>query len=721
MTTNTYGGYTVAQLREFIRHHYDAEHGGDNIDELTRDSSASVKIVRDLLDAIEPQRDGDLLRPVARWVYNAVRVNLDLLHGICREFGCPQGEDVAMWLRDQLSNAKSLAPGQASEAAQQRPGMDSTLMEVVPTTECIVDARARGSNGTSSKVSRANALTDAEIWRMWCSIDHNVSTTRPILFARMLLAASPVEQPTTLTAQQALAAIETLEIVGESNDSREPNDDDRFLLHEFIAHAFGSFPVTQPSKDTSRAWEYSFIHNSGLDRGDTKIGPCLTYERSIAFGVGCIEQREVFVSATGVSAQPELPAADERASYGVWSALKGTRRWQEVTPQCAAQAAWGAARAWSPNAAGAEEAPRYTEWLHLRAHGAWPNGVPEWARDHSGRMNDFTAASAVIEELAALARAPRIDVAGAGDAFDIALTALREYQRNWDTGLPAEYAQGERIAMECACEAVREALEEAREAIPKPPSADAAAAPADAHAVEGVRAWETNDGRVISDRHKQQALRDGGASASSVRPFSIALGRIRPVQAVEAVAWVRKHPDTGKLSGDWLWNDVIEQCRKDSGVWFPLGFLTAPRPPAPAPLLTRQEIAEAWKQGGSEAVEIALRRAAARPTDDELWDQTLRERDEYHEAADKLAAAIAKHFGVDIGEHSHVNCPWNEALEVIENAVSASALVGLTEEQIKTLTDKWAARWGTSSAWDIRRCIDNALREARALLKGDKQ
>ncbi|UEC01199.1 hypothetical protein [Burkholderia vietnamiensis] len=103
MTTNTYGGYTVDQLREFIRHHYDAEHGGDNIDELTNDSSVSVKIVRDLLDAIEPQQDGDLLRPIARWVYNAVRVNLDLLHGICSDFGCPQGEDVATWLRARLA------------------------------------------------------------------------------------------------------------------------------------------------------------------------------------------------------------------------------------------------------------------------------------------------------------------------------------------------------------------------------------------------------------------------------------------------------------------------------------------------------------------------------------------------------------------------------------------------------------------------------------------
>ncbi|MBJ9695719.1 hypothetical protein [Burkholderia cenocepacia] len=105
MTTNTYGGYTVAQLREFIAHTFDAEHGGDTIDELTRDTGASANIVRDLLDAIEPQQDGDLLRPIARWVYNAVRVNLDLLHGICGEFGCPQGADVATWLRARLAGA----------------------------------------------------------------------------------------------------------------------------------------------------------------------------------------------------------------------------------------------------------------------------------------------------------------------------------------------------------------------------------------------------------------------------------------------------------------------------------------------------------------------------------------------------------------------------------------------------------------------------------------
>lgn len=61
-----------------------------------------------------------------------------------------------------------------------------------------------------------------------------------------------------------------------------------------------------------------------------------------------------------------------------------------------------------------------------------------------------------------------------------------------------------------------------------------------------------------------------------------------------------------------------------------------------------------------------------RPTDDQLWDQTIRDRDTYHEWADKLAEAIAAYFGVDIGEHSNQNCPWAEALE----AVPAARAVG---------------------------------------------
>jgi hypothetical protein len=62
-----------------------------------------------------------------------------------------------------------------------------------------------------------------------------------------------------------------------------------------------------------------------------------------------------------------------------------------------------------------------------------------------------------------------------------------------------------------------------------------------------------------------------------------------------------------------------------------------------------------------------------RPTDDELWDQTIQERDQYHEWADKLAAAIADHFGIDIGEHSNLNNPWSVALDTFASMPQASS------------------------------------------------
>jgi len=60
--------------------------------------------------------------------------------------------------------------------------------------------------------------------------------------------------------------------------------------------------------------------------------------------------------------------------------------------------------------------------------------------------------------------------------------------------------------------------------------------------------------------------------------------------------------------------------------------------------------------------------------------QTIGERDRYCEWADKLADAIAEHFGIEIGEHSagfEANNPWANALEHIQNAPPApGVLVG---------------------------------------------
>lgn len=102
-----------------------------------------------------------------------------------------------------------------------------------------------------------------------------------------------------------------------------------------------------------------------------------------------------------------------------------------------------------------------------------------------------------------------------------------------------------------------------------------------------------------------------------------------------------------------------------------------------------------------------------RPSDDKLWDQTLRERDYNAEIADKLADAISKYFDEEIGEHSSANCPWLEALRVIEEAappapVSAEPVKweGLSEIEKSRFVDD-ICDYGTGFVTPLFAVIDN--------------
>lgn len=55
------------------------------------------------------------------------------------------------------------------------------------------------------------------------------------------------------------------------------------------------------------------------------------------------------------------------------------------------------------------------------------------------------------------------------------------------------------------------------------------------------------------------------------------------------------------------------------------------------------------------------------------------------EWADKLAAATAEHFGVDIGEHSNDNSPWANALEAFTDAVDPHVRVEAQSREIGNL------------------------------------
>jgi hypothetical protein len=136
------------------------------------------------------------------------------------------------------------------------------------------------------------------------------------------------------------------------------------------------------------------------------------------------------------------------------------------------------------------------------------------------------------------------------------------------------------------------------------------------------------------------------------------------------------HPDT---RATWLKDAAYIAAANPAVI---LRLLAAPASPAAAP-----------KQASSEP----------RPSDDELWDATLRDRDTYHEWADKLAEQIAAITTTDIGEHSNMNCPWQNALDACDeywklgaNAVQQEQakptdLQALTDAEISTKQGKLLA------------------------------
>lgn len=134
--------------------------------------------------------------------------------------------------------------------------------------------------------------------------------------------------------------------------------------------------------DAARTWEKAY-----LDSG-TMYGALESYKNEVEVQIRQIENRVKARLAAPQSTQPakagehKYTQADMEHYGKCYADARDSRRAPVLDDERAAL-------------------PRYTEWLHLRAHGQWTDGVPAWARDHTGRMNDFTAASAVIDELAA--------------------------------------------------------------------------------------------------------------------------------------------------------------------------------------------------------------------------------------------------------------------------------------------------------------------------------
>ena len=137
-----------------------------------------------------------------------------------------------------------------------------------------------------------------------------------------------------------------------------------------------------------------------------------------------------------------------------------------------------------------------------------------------------------------------------------------------------------------------------------------------------------------------------------------------------------------------------------------------------------------WKWADGYAAMLAAApqaQAAPRPTDDELWDETLRDRDRYHEAADELTDAIATHFGQDFGEHSSANFPWENALEYMSQsapqAPDTAALVEALEEatqSLETIATKSGKIEYMINLLEVRSYANSRAKVARAALAEHK-
>ncbi|WP_060148938.1 hypothetical protein [Burkholderia ubonensis] len=362
-------------------------------------------------------------------------------------------------------NKKSPTPEQASEAVPQRQRTEN------PTAEAIFEQASGGGNLICSKFedgkSRADALTDDAArkiaHRIYCRL--GLCGSNPLCFngadattqqrwisaikdACPLFAASPVEQPAAAPIVELSGVRETLEsgrgFWRTCSGCHESED----------GHPVGEYP-------------YSEILQCDLGSGCAECGGIgaiwdnTDYDDLVAFLDRQEETDESSQAATSANETGAEGATDlrERARLAAdqW-ANAGTS-----IPQRTAYRDGFIDGASSPTIA----AQAVAAWLHRDdprdcISDAKKRDMIEHAGSGGRRLaENYSIGLCRLDALPAMAAAAPADERA---AFDVALAALNDYQGKWDTGTPMPYAQSERIAMECACEAVRDALEEARAA-----------------------------------------------------------------------------------------------------------------------------------------------------------------------------------------------------------------------------------------------------------------
>ena len=95
----------------------------------------------------------------------------------------------------------------------------------------------------------------------------------------------------------------------------------------------------------------------------------------------------------------------------------------------------------------------------------------------------------------------------------------------------------------------------------------------------------------------------------------------------------------------------------------------AARQPGAQEEVTDAEVDKAWNR-----FEAALYAPEGDTPEDRVLSQTIDQRDRYQEVADELADHIARITGTELGEHSSVNCPWQNAIDAAEEYTPAQGI-----------------------------------------------
>lgn len=120
----------------------------------------------------------------------------------------------------------------------------------------------------------------------------------------------------------------------------------------------------------------------------------------------------------------------------------------------------------------------------------------------------------------------------------------------------------------------------------------------------------------------------------------------------------------------------------------------------------------------------AVDHQAALLAEERAHGNTIDQRDRCEEVADELAARIASITGVDIGEHSSANCPWQNAIEAAEEykpaqAVDLADFKALYRAYVRLLEsgrDRIRDLGGSCDPVDVMEANDVDLQAARRVL-----